>query len=772
MLLSDCMGETALIIQDLAIILFLTAMAGYLCRRIGLSPIIGYLMAGMLIGGLNELEIYQRDTLRIRSLAGIGMVFVLFSLGLNLRLDRLRQMGAGPFIATIVTVVVVFNIVRIAGGLLGMSMAESLFFGGMLSVSSSVIVVRVIADASLSHQRAGHLGQSMTLIEDLMAVGILTLLGSYARLGSVDTTFAELAADLAILIAFVVLLLVAGLLVIPVLLRRFARRGAGELESTLVAGLLFGMAVLTLRAGYPLGLGAFVLGMIVAGSVRGQGLTRSFSGLRDVFTALFFGCAGLLIDLQDFRGVLPLILAGTLLVLLLRPLVAFSSLVLVGEKAVVAFRTAVCILPIGEFSFMIASLGLTHGILVKEYAAAMVGISILTGILGSVLAWNSERMEGLARFRIVGFLQTPLLAYERFFRSMHLRGRGAILWKLLRVRLVQMSIHVACTTALIILAHPLYEVLRTELEFSAGRFHFLLPGLYTTAVALLCLGPIVAILRNIDAISLMLAQFALGTSRRNSRLQALLQNALRGLSTFLLLIWLLSFVPLGAAPPAVVGLLAIFVLFLVVVGWRRWIRWHSQLEYTVRMRVDASEDSRRPDWASVSQSWDLALGDCAIPDGSPFGGRTLEEIRLRHRADVTVVGIERNGIPIINIEGGTRVFPGDVLLLLGTRKRVAQARHLLASYDGVEFPSKSDLRDQVLETFVLPANSPLCGRTLGSLELIQRFGVQIVAIRRVGQQMLSPGADTELHAGDACLVLGTTVSIDVFGQRALPENGG
>jgi CPA2 family monovalent cation:H+ antiporter-2 len=286
-------------IQDLAVILAVAGMVGWACQRLGLSVILGYLVAGMVVGPHTPPLALVSDVQRVDTLAQIGLVFLMFSIGLQLSLRKLRRLGLSLILATFAGATAMYHFSRIFAFAAGWSAREGLFLAGMLMISSSAIVSKILHEAGANHERAGQLAMGWAVIEDVVAVVMLTILSSMVQLDRSGGGGAEVPATLLRLGAFVVLAGVAGLLLVPWLLRRMSVAAGEELQTLGLAGLLFGLAVLAQAAGYSLALGAFLLGTIVAETPHRHQVERTFEGMRDVFSAVFFVAIGMQIDARE-----------------------------------------------------------------------------------------------------------------------------------------------------------------------------------------------------------------------------------------------------------------------------------------------------------------------------------------------------------------------------------------------------------------------------------------------------------------------------------------
>ncbi len=280
------------LLQDLAVVLLAAGLAGIICRRIGLSVIVGYLLAGLIIGPFNLPYSYLQDFARVQTLSYLGLVFLMFAIGLGLSLSKLSRLGAGPFLATALSAFLVITLSRLGFKLVGFSSIEALFLASMLTVSSSAVIAKMVEELNLRHDRSGQLALSVTVLEDVVAVVVLTLLGAEVAtpLAGATSGWGPLLGSLS---TFVVLLVAAGLYAIPRLLHRLTVSFDPELLTIVVSGLLLLAAVATVAAGYSLALGAFLLGDdYVAGYAPARAeVGHTFSELA-ISCAVFFWPSG------------------------------------------------------------------------------------------------------------------------------------------------------------------------------------------------------------------------------------------------------------------------------------------------------------------------------------------------------------------------------------------------------------------------------------------------------------------------------------------------
>ncbi|HXG48473.1 MAG TPA: cation:proton antiporter [Methylomirabilota bacterium] len=757
------MSHGLLFIQDFAVVMLVAGGVALLCQRIGLSAVAGYLLAGMVIGPYTPPFQLISDLDRVQTLAQLGLVFLIFTMGLHLSLSRLKRLGPAIMVAAFVGTLIIFNGCRLLGVALGWAPEQGLFIAGMLMVSSSAVVSKMLEETNATHEREGQLALGITVMEDVVAVVMLTLLTSMIQFGGARS--AALLPAVGALGAFVVFLVLLSLLVLPKLLGWLSRDSHPELQTLVITGLLLGLGWLAETAGYSLALGAFVFGAIVGSTRHKAEVERVFEGVRQIFGAVFFVAVGMLADVGLVAEAWPMALALTGLALLLRPLACAFGLVMAGHTTRQSLRAGLTLTPLGEFSFIIAQLGVNAGILPKSLYPAAVGGSLLTAILGPVLARHAEALSGRIAAGEPLLLREWVAFYHDWLNRLRGRQTTSMFWKLAGRRIVHLGMHVLFTSSLILFANPIYE----RAVAALGR-DWLFPNgllvLFWTAFGLLLLPPLIAIWRNVTALSMILAEVATSGARRQRRLRPILEFALRSVALAVLTAWLFALLPSGAVVLGAATGVLVVLAGVAVVFWRRLVRLHSRLEIELMERfAQASQLTSASAWSAAtldgSSDWQIEIDEVTLPAESKHAGQTIAQLALRPRFGCSIVGIDRQGYGIVNPSADTVIYPRDKLLLLGPPAELVRAARYLGQLPATAAGTGA-FEELTLETLTVPAGSPLEGRTLVELDLIRRHGVQVGAIRRDSERNLSPSGRDRLQAGDELLVLGTHQRIRQF----------
>lgn len=747
-------------IQDLAVVMLVAGLVGWACQRAGLSSVVGYLLAGAIIGPHTPPFSLVTDIERIDTLAQVGLVFLMFSVGMKLSLRKLRKLGFALVLATGIEAVLIYTFTRAAGGLTTLDDTETVFLAAMLMISSSAVISKVLADIGAGHEKTGQMAMGVFVVEDLIAVLLLTGLGSYASLAGAQAHAAPLGRTLMLLTAFVVLVAIVGVLFLPWLLKKLSLTGGAELPTLVQAGLLFVLATAAHKAGFSLALGAFLLGAIVADTPQRTQIDRTFEGLRDVFSAVFFVAIGMMIEPKALRDTWPLVLLVSGLALVGRAVACSAGLFITGSPTRVAVRVGLLVVPLGEFTFIIAQLGIDGGVLPANFQVVAVGAALLTALVAPPLARRSAAIADWCEERQPPWLSSWFQSYRGWLDRLHQRSVRNTLWQLSRRRLLQIGLELLLVTGLLAFSGPLLRLLQTIMPanwpFPRGP-----QVIFWSAVALAVLPPVVAIWRNLSALAMLVAEVAFsGLPAKGARFGPMFELALRLFGGVVLFLWLSAFLPVGGSarwvPLAVVAIVALALGFFR----QKLIYWHSVLEVELQERLTAPTGATTPAWLVPPADWKMTLTECVLPDLADARGRTLGELELRARTGCTVAGVERQGVMVQNPPAHFALYPRDRVLLMGELAQTVAAKEMLTRVSGT-MPS-GGLEDVRLEILTLPPVERAERPTLAELAPGRRAGVQVVAINRGGHRLLNPGGEERLFASDELLVFGSAEQIAAF----------
>jgi CPA2 family monovalent cation:H+ antiporter-2 len=750
------------LVQDLAIVTIVATVVGFFCQRIGLSSIVGFLIAGFVVGPHSLPFIHVSNEQAVQALSQLGLVFLMFSIGMELSIGKMRHLGLGIILAVILSSGLVFSLVQVVTLLFGAAKVEALYIAVMMLASSSAIIGKTLHDTGLIHQRAGHLAMSFTVLEDIVAVVALTLISSLeqTQVGPQADPLRTVSA----LLAFIAIVLVLGLLLLPRTLRGVNRMGL-DLLTTGITGLALGTGVVAVHTGYTLTLGAFLCGAIIAETPQRPLVERALQGMRDVFIAVFFVSIGTQINPVLLFKDWGLIIGLGILAASVRAFSTSFALGLIGTPNRDAIQAGLMLTPIGELTFIVAQVGVLSGLLSENYYTVSVGAALVTALFSPFLVRNSGAVtDRLVRLQ-PKFWRGLIGGYQEFLASLSESHRRNQVLALVRSKLVPVTISLAFASGVLVFAPGLFRLLTNPFADTPRVFK----GLFWGAIGCIVTLPLVAVWRSmVDFWGALLEMGLSGAGRRWNRVLAI---GLEIITALILVAWLWLLKPASVAAVWFFGALFISALLFWLVLRKRFIDLHHEIGTELSEAILSGEERRMRShqaWFREHHEWDLHLAELEIPHSSAWFSQSLGELALRSKFGCFVVGVVRQGYPIANLGSDTALFPGDTLLLLGKRDQAQKVRRYLESADVDE--NKADILDEIrLESIEVAPGSRLVEQSLGELEIPRYTGVQIAGVARGDHRILLPGPFQTLQACDWLLVVGTDAQINQFSKWASGE---
>ncbi|MDH0023475.1 cation:proton antiporter [Pseudomonas monteilii] len=578
-------------IQDLAVIMLVAGVVTILFHRLKQPVVLGYIVAGFIIGphtppfGL----IHDEDT--IKTLAELGVIFLMFCLGLEFSLRKLFKVGATAFIAAFLEIVLMIWIGFEIGRWFGWSTMDSLFLGAILAISSTTIIVKALNDLKMKNERFAQLIFGVLIVEDILGIGIIALLSGIAVSGTVSS--GEVFSTVGKLSLFMIVALVIGILLVPRLLAYVAKFESNEMLLITVLGLCFGFCLLVVKLEYSMVLGAFLIGAIMAESRQLLKIERLIEPVRDLFSAIFFVAIGLMIDPQVLIDYAWPIVVITLAVVLGKMLSCGMGAFIAGNDGRTSLRVGMGLSQIGEFSFIIAALGMTLQVTSDFLYPVAVAVSAITTLLTPYLIRAADPLSQKLGNVVPGRLARVLSLYGEWLRNIEPQGEGAMLAAMIRRILLQVGVNLALVIAIFFsggyFAGRIGNWL-SEWVSDASQQKALIWG----AALLLSLPFLIAAYRKLKALSMLLAEMGVKpemAGRHTQRVRRVIAEVIPLLS--LLVIFLLLSALSASILPTSELLLVIAVVAAVVVAllWRWFIRVHTRMQIALLETLENSREN-------------------------------------------------------------------------------------------------------------------------------------------------------------------------------------
>ncbi|KIQ13274.1 potassium transporter [Pseudomonas simiae] len=578
-------------IQDLAVIMLVAGVVTILFHRLKQPVVLGYIVAGFIIGphtppfGL----IHDEDT--IKTLAELGVIFLMFCLGLEFSLRKLFKVGATAFIAAFLEIILMIWIGYEIGRWFDWSTMDSLFLGAILAISSTTIIVKALNDLKMKNQRFAQLIFGVLIVEDILGIGIIALLSSIAVSGTVSS--GEVFSTVGKLSLFMIVALVIGILLVPRLLAYVAKFESNEMLLITVLGLCFGFCLLVVKLEYSMVLGAFLIGAIMAESRQLIKIERLIEPVRDMFSAIFFVAIGLMIDPQILLQYAWPIAVITVAVVLGKMLSCGLGAFIAGNDGRTSLRVGMGLSQIGEFSFIIAALGMTLQVTSDFLYPVAVAVSAITTLLTPYLIRGADPLSLKIASVMPKRLSRVFGMYGEWLRSIQPQGEGAMLASMIRKIILQVGVNLALVVAI----------------FFAGSFFAVRIGGYLEGwisdpswqkaliwggALLLSLPFMIAAYRKLKALSMLLAEMSVKpemAGRHTQRVRRVIAELIPILS--LLVIFLLLAALSASILPTnkLLVLIAVVTAAVAAVLWRWFIRVHTRMQVALLETLDNHKDT-------------------------------------------------------------------------------------------------------------------------------------------------------------------------------------
>ena len=676
------------LLTDLALILCVAAVTTTVFQRLRQPVVLGYLLAGVVVGPHLPVPLWVNEGLT-HTLSELGVVLLMFSLGLDFSLRKLIKVAPTAGIVAVIQCSFMLWVGYLVARLFGWTVYEALFAGAALSISSTTIIVKAFAEQNIKGPLA-EIVFGILIVEDLIAIVLLTILTAVAS--GVGLSASALALTVGKLAGFLAVLLVGGMLIVPRLMRAVVRLRSNETTVVAAVGLSFAFALVARWMGYSVALGAFLAGALIAESGAAKIIEQRIEPVRDVFAAVFFVSIGMLINpYLVWQNLIP-VLVLTVVVIAGNLIGVSTGTFIAGYGVRTSVQAAMSLGQIGEFSFIIASVGLALGVIRPFLYPVVVAVSALTTLLTPWLIRYSGRAAGFVDRRLPHTLQTYASLYGAWLNGLRATPEHKTAWAHIR-RLVLLLVGDVVLLAAIVIGVSLSRHRLVRLASEVARFDPAIMRLLLVAATVVLIIPfILGAIRIARALGAALAAEALPAPLGGAReldLAAAPRRAL--LVTLQIAILLVAGVPVVAlTQPFLPGLpgmaiLLVGVALLVIPLWRSATNLEGHVRAGAQVILEAlAAQSGSPATTGPHAHATLlpGLGNAtAIPivAGTPGVGRTLKQINLRGLTGATVIAIDRDSADVIYPTGDEELRVGDALILTGTNEAVQAAQTLLTA---------------------------------------------------------------------------------------------
>ncbi len=732
----DASVHIAPLIRDLAIILGVAAVVTFIFRRIHQPVVLGYIIAGMIVGPYTPGILSVTDVPNIQIWAELGVIFLMFALGLEFSFRKLARVGVSASVTAIIQIVLMLIFGYAFGQLAGWKSMESIYLGCMISISSTTIIIKAFEELRLKSKHFAQIVFGILIVEDLAAILILVALSSIAEssnLGGFDLLIA--AGKLAIVVAAWFLV---GMFVVPRFVKSVRKHGDNEMITVLSIGLCLGLVTLSAYFRYSVALGAFIMGSILAETSEAKRIEHLIQPLKDIFGAVFFVSIGMMMNPMVLVQYFWQVLAISLLIIVAKILSITTGALLTGQTLSHSIRTSFSMAQIGEFSFIIATVGRSYGVISENLFPMIIAASLITTFTTPYLMRLAPKFGDFLERKLPLRIKNAFDAYSTFMMKGQDDSDEKKEIQMLAMRWIANAIIVTIVFLLNgRLVLPWLIKRGIDLQFAKG------------------LGWVTAISLSAPFLWGMTQAFNnFRHAHHDSRLRELSIRSwsyLSRLATVVLVgVLSLEFFPLWIA-------LMLTAIAIILMGFI----FKNQLQYFYQwfeMQFQSGFHAKNAERMSAQvlsnlAPWDAHLVSVSVHPNSSIVAKRLVELQMREKHGLNVVAIKRGSKIMVAPKANDVVLPDDELLFLGTDDEVDKVRDLIENPEEKheEIPQLSTYS---LRRILVRESSPLAGLSIVQSGIRERFGGMVVGVERNGKREFNPKSDFVINVNDVLFIVG------------------
>ena len=753
------MAEIPFLVKDLALILMVAGIVTLLFKKLKQPLVLGYIVAGFLVSPHMPYTMSVIDDNDIQTWADIGVIFTLFSLGLDFSFKKIVKMGASPIISTVVIVFCMMMLGISVGHGFGWNKMDCIFLGGMLAMSSTTIIYKAFDDMGLRQQKFAGMVMSVLILEDILAIVMMVMLSAIAGGSTPDGE--QMFESVIKIVFFLILWFIVGIFAIPLFLRSVRKLINSETLLIVSLGLCCGMAVLSTKVGFSSAFGAFVMGSILAETIEAEKIIKLVEPVKNLFGAIFFVSVGMLVDPQILVDYALPILALVLTILIGQAVLGTFGFMLGGESLKSAMRCGFSMAQIGEFSFIIASLGLSLGVISKFLYPVVVAVSVITTFLTPYMIRLATPSYQVMEKHLPNKLITALnhLATNRPSTTQQSK------WKAL---LRQMTVN---TVAYSILSAAVIALMFT---FVLPLMRNLLPGwrLHWYANAITGVLTVIFIAPFLRAIVMKKNHSnewkRLWVESSINRIPLLSTIVVRFMIALGFIFYICNF--LSRFTDALMICIGIVAVLLIIVSRRtkkRSIKMERLFIRNLRSRdIEAQvKGTKRPLYEGHLLDRDIHISEFEVPEDSTWCGHTLRELNLRQRFGVDMSSIYRGSRRINIPNGDTTIFPCDKLQIIGNDEQTQKFNNALQT-ELVPEDLDIEKREMKLRQLVISGKSEFCGKTLGESGIRDKYDCMVVGLEEGLESLTKISPSYTFQKGDIIWIVGEEAAL----QKIMNKN--
>ena len=746
------MSELPTLIQDLALILIVAGIVTLIFKRLKQPLVLGYIVAGFLVSPNMPYTASVADMANIHLWADIGVMFLLFSLGLDFSFKKILKMGASPIISAIAIIFCMMMLGMIVGQLFGWGKMDCIFLGGMLAMSSTTIIYKAFDDLGLRQQNFAGKVMSVLILEDILAIVMMVMLSAVAEGDEVGG--GQMLQSVVRILFFLILWLVVGIFAIPIILRQVRKEINNEVLLIVALGLCCAMAVFSTKVGFSSAFGAFIMGSILAETIEAERIEKLVEPVKNLFGAVFFVSVGMLVDPKILVEYALPILCLVLTIIVGQSVFGTISFMLGGESLKSAMRCGFSMAQIGEFSFIIASLGLSLGVIGHFLYPVVVAVSVITTFLTPYMI----RLSTPAYEKLEHHLPTKLIKALNTLTIGSTHNQEDSNWKRL---LTQMSINTIVYS--ILTAATIALMFTFVLPFTRK----LLPGweLHWYANAITGVLTILFIAPFLRAMVMKKNHSeewkALWAESNINHLPLLFTILVRVVIAVNFIFYICNY--LSRFSSAVMITIGIIVVLLIVVSRsikQRSIRLERLFILNLRSRDIAAQvhGKKRPLYEGKLLDRDVHIAVFDIPMDTQWMGSSLKQLNLGKKYGIHITSILRANHRLNIPDGEYVLFPGDKLEVIGSDEQLAKFQQAVESEVFGE-DKNLEAREMKLRQMIIGSDSQLIGKSLMESRIRDKYSCMVIGLEEGKENLSHFSPQRKFQEGDIVWVVGEEESL-------------
>ena len=741
------MAEIPYLIKDLALILMVAGIVTLIFKRLKQPLVLGYIVAGFLVSPHMPYIASVMDESDIKTWADIGVIFTLFSLGLDFSFKKIVKMGASPIIACMVIVFSMMMLGISVGHGFGWGRMDCIFLGGMLAMSSTTIIYKAFDDMGLRQQKFASMVMSVLILEDILAIVMMVMLSAIASGSSPDG--GQMLTSVLRIVFFLVLWFIVGIFAIPLFLRSVRKLINSETLLIVSLGLCCGMAVLSTKVGFSSAFGAFVMGSILAETVEAEKIIKLVEPVKNLFGAIFFVSVGMLVDpkiLVDYA--LPILaLVGTIIVG--QAILGTFGFMLGGESLKSAMRCGFSMAQIGEFSFIIASLGLSLGVISKFLYPVVVAVSVITTFLTPyMIRLATPTYQALERH-----LPAKVIHVLNHFAMSHPQTQQQSKWHSLIRQMVVNTVAYSILSAAVIAVMFTFVLPLTRNLMPGWHLHWYanaITGLLTVVLIAPFLRAIVMKKNHSNEWKRLWVESSI------NRIPLLFTIVVRYVIALGFIFYICNYLTrFTNALIVCIGIVAVGLMIASRQTKKRSIVMERLFIHNLRSRDIMAQvnGKKKPLYEGKLLDRDIHIGEFEVPEDSSWAGKSLKQLHLRQQFGVDLSSIRR-GTHRLNIpDGETTIFPGDKLQVIGND---SQLQKFNVSLQSALLPEDMEIekREMRLSQLIISSTSEFLGKTLIESGIRSKYNCMVVGLEEGRENLTRISPTRKFEKGDIIWLVG------------------